>query len=123
MRRRVILAGLCLWGLTSGKAIDGRELLTAQISPRIAPAPGFIIVRAFVDASDDNRGLEVVAQSNDFMRSSTIELDGGAAPRLNVFEFSNLPAGEYEVRAALLGTNGVRATMARTVLIVAGARR
>jgi hypothetical protein len=123
MGRRVILAGVCLWGLMIGKTIDGHELLTAQISPRIAPAPGFVRVRAFVDASDDNRGLEVIAQSEDFVRSSTIELNGAAAPRLNVFDFPNLPAGEYEVRAALFGTNGIRATTARTVLIVSGPRR
>ena len=123
MGRRVILAGVCLWGLMSGKSIGGHELLTAQISPRIAPAPGFVRVRTFVDTSDENRGLEVVAQSDDFVRSSTIELDGAAAPRVNVFDFPNLPAGEYEVRAALFGTNGIRATTARTVLIVSGPRR
>jgi len=123
MRRRVILVGVCLWGLTSGKGIGGHELLTAQVSPRIAPAPGYVRVRAFVDASDDNRGLEVIAQSEDFVRSSTIELNGAAAPRLNVFDFPNLPAGEYEVRAALLGRNGVRATTTQTVLVVSGSRR
>jgi hypothetical protein len=123
MRRGVILAGVCLWGLASGKSIGGHELLTAQISPRITSAPGYVVVRAFVDASDDNRGLEVIAQSDDFVRSSTIELNGGSAPRLNVFQFQSLPAGEYEVRAALLGTNGVRATTARTVLVVSGSRR
>jgi hypothetical protein len=120
MRRRVILAVLCLCGLTSAKALDGHEPLTAQISPRIASAPGFITVRAFIDASDDNRGLEVIARSDDFERRSTIELNGGAAPRLNVFQFPNLPAGEYDVRAALLGANGVRATTGRTVLVVGG---
>jgi hypothetical protein len=123
MGRRVILAAVCLWGLTSGKSIGGHELLTAQISPRITPAPGYVRVRAFVDASDDNRGLEVIAQSDDFVRSSTIQLDGGAAPRLNVFEFPNLPAGEYEVRAALLGRNGIRATTTQSVLIVSGSGR
>jgi len=107
----------------SGKSIGGHELLTAQISPRIAPAPGFVRVRTFVDTSDENRGLEVVAQSDDFVRSSTIELDGAAAPRVNVFDFPNLPAGEYEVRAALLGANGIRATTAQTVLVVSGSRR
>src|SRR5262245_322457 len=120
MRRRVILVGVCLWGLTSGKGIGGHELLRAQVSPRIAPAPGYVRVPAFVDASDDNRGLEVIAQSEDFVRSSTIELNGAAAPRLNVFDFPNLPAGEYEVRAALLGRNGVRATTTQTVLVVSG---
>jgi hypothetical protein len=123
MRRRVIFTALCAWALSSGSPMGGHELLTAQISPHIAMAPGFIRVRAFVDASDDNRGLEVVAQSIDYTRISTIELHGAAAPRLNVFEFPGLPAGEYDVRAALLGPNGVRATTAVTVRIVAGFAR
>jgi hypothetical protein len=123
MRRRAILAGLCLCGLTGAKTIDGHELLTAQISPRVAPAPGFITVRAFIDTSDENRGLEVIAESIDFERRSSIELNGSAAPRLNVFQFPNLPAGEYDVRAELLGTNGIRATTVRTVLVVAGRQR
>ena len=124
MRTRVILAAV-LCALSGGKALHGSDLLKLQISPLVAKAPGLITVRAVVDASDDNRGLEVMAQSLDFARRSTIDLDGRAAPMVNVFTFAHMPAGEYEVSAALLGTNGVRATMTRTVLVMpsSGSRR
>jgi hypothetical protein len=122
MKARVILAA-ALCAFSGGKALQGNDLLKLQISPLVAQAPGVITVRTVVDVSDDNRGLEVMAQSPDFTRRSTIDLDGRSAPRVNVFAFAHMPAGEYEVSAVLLGPSGVRATAARTVLIVPGARR
>ena len=123
MKRWVIVAALCVVGL-SGKPLNGNELLRIQISPLVASAPAVITVRTVVDMSDDNRELEVTAQSPDFARRSTIELDGSAS-RVNVFNFTNLPAGQYEVSAVLMRANGVRATTARTVLVVPtpGSRR
>ncbi|HUK36403.1 MAG TPA: hypothetical protein VLV86_20945 [Vicinamibacterales bacterium] len=118
MRTRAVLAAACWCVLAGGHKIDSNELLKVQISPLVAPAPALITVRTVVDVNDDNRALEVVAESPDFARRSSIELNR-LSPRVNVFDFANLPAGKYEISAALIGTNGVRATMARTVLIMA----
>src|SRR5215831_11445614 len=107
MKRWVIVAALCVVGISGGKPLNGNELLKIQISPLVASAPAVITVRTVVATSDDNRELEVTAQSPDFARRSTIELDGSAS-RVNVFNFTNLPAGEYDVSAVLMGTNGVR---------------
>jgi len=124
MKTRVIVAALFVFGLTGGKPLNGNELLRIQISPLVAAAPAVITVRTVVDVNDDNRELEVTAQSPDFARRSTIDLDR-AAPRVNVFNFTNLPAGQYDVSAVLIGTNGVRATSTRTVLVMPtpGSRR
>ena len=62
--------------------------------------------------------LEIAAVSHDFTRSSAISLDGQRAPRLSVFEYPNLPAGEYEVTAFLHGSRGTRATARMSVRIV-----
>ena len=125
MRKRAILAAFCWCVLSGSHRLDSHELLKIQISPLVAPAPAFISVRTSVDASDDNRGLEVVAESPDFARTSSIELNGRLAPTVNVFDFTNLPAGRYDVSAILIGANGIRATTARTVLIMPtpGSRR
>ncbi len=125
MRTRVIAAAVCISGSIAGTTLNSHELLTLQITPLVAPAPGVISIRAAIDVSDENRGLEVTAQSGGFSQSSAIELDGRLAPRINVFQFAHLPAGEYDVSAVLLGTAGVRATTARRVLIMPapGARR
>ena len=61
-----------------------------------------------------NRGLEVIAESGDFYRSSAIQLEGDRAPRTVRFEFRSLPAGVYEVRAAVLGRDGQRRALARS---------
>ena len=125
MKRRVILAAALLCAMSGGTALHGSDLLKVQISPLVAQAPGVITVRTVIDASDDNRSLEVMAQSTDFTRRSTIDLEGRSSPKVNVVAFAHMPAGEYEVSAVLLGPSGVRATAARTVLIIPtpGSRR
>lgn len=80
-----------------------------KVSPAVAFAPANLVVRAYVMADPDNRAIEVVAESEDFYRSSEIQLNGEKAPRTNVFEFRSLPTGTYQVRAVLIGTQGQRA--------------
>ena len=108
----------CLLLIAGAGKPQSQELLKLQISPLVSQAPGFVSVRAIVEVSDDNRLLEVSAVSQDFARSSTIELSGRSAPAVSTFSYPNLPAGLYEVRAVLVGTNGVRATLARTMRVV-----
>ena len=85
----------------------------------MAAAPAFIRVSAIVEANDENRSLEIVAQSPQFFRSSTIDLDGRNSPPLTVVEYPNLPPGLYEVTAVLVGTTGKRVTAMRVVKVVA----
>jgi len=125
MRTGAIVAILGVCALGGGDRITGSELLKLEISPRVAPAPGFVRVQTHVDASDDRRVLEVTADSPDFTRTSSIELDAQSSPRTTVFSFQNLPAGRYEFSAVLVGARGVLATATRTAEIVPtpGARR
>src|SRR5262245_57206977 len=125
MRTCVIVAISCVCVLGGRGRVGGNELLKLDISPRVAPAPGFVRVQTQVDASDDRRWLEVSADSPDFSRTSSIELEGRSAPRASFFSFQNLPAGRYEFSAVLIGPRGVLATATRTVEIVPtpGARR
>jgi hypothetical protein len=88
-----------------------------KVSPTIAPAPAFVRVEATVERDSDNRSLTVTAQSDDFYRSSEIQLDGASGPRVHVIEFSHLPSGVYEVTAILVGQQGRRATARRLVRV------
>ena len=118
MRNLATLAAVCAYLLAGAGTLTGGQPLTLQVSPAMAPAPAFISVRAHIEASEENRYLDIVAQSPDFYRSSRVSLDGGRAPRLSVFEFPSLPEGLYEISGTLVGTGGKRGTVTRLVKVV-----
>lgn len=109
MTRRRIFAAVTLLFLVFAEGLDGGQPLMLQASPAIGPAPGFVRVRARIEPSADNRVLEIAAVSADFTRTSAIQLNGSRAPRVSVFDYGNLPAGDYEVTAVLHGSAGTRA--------------
>jgi hypothetical protein len=119
MKLLTILPAAAFLGLLGAPAtLNGSQPLSLHVTPVMAAAPAFISIRAVVEASDDNRALQIVAQSSDFFRSSRIELDGRNAPPLSVFQYPNLPPGLYDVSAILIGTTGQRAEVSRVVKVV-----
>jgi hypothetical protein len=119
MKKLVLAAAVCTCLSTAAGTVRGSQPLTLQVSPTMTAAPAFIRVRALVESHEDNRSLEIVAQSPQFFRSSTIDLDGRNAPPLTVIEYPNMPPGFYDVTAVLVGTNGQRATETRFVKVIA----
>ena len=94
--------------------------MTLKVSPAVAFAPANLIVRAMVVADADNRAVEIIAESEDFYRSSMIQLEGDKAARTSQFEFRSLPPGTYEVRANLIGANGAaRASIRQQINVIA----
>jgi hypothetical protein len=89
-----------------------------RVTPAVSSAPAALLVQATVQAGDDHRFLVVRAESDDFERTSGIELDGQRAPRVSTFEFRSLPAGTYEVTVVLGGASGQLASASRTVIVV-----
>jgi hypothetical protein len=78
--------------------------LRARVVPRYAPAPGAMRVIAMVERDEDNRRLVVEIDSRNFYRSSERSLNDRSARR-HAVTFTHLPAGEYEVRVRLIGTD------------------
>jgi hypothetical protein len=91
-----------------------------SVRPAVAFAPANLIVRALVEASKDNRAIEVVAESDDFYRSSEVTLDGDAAPRITSIELRSLPPGTYEIGVTLMGANGRPRAFVRDQVSVIG---
>ena len=121
MTRLAIIAattGLCLLG--AGRTVDSAQSLSLEVSPTVAPGPAFVRVRALVEPNEDNRSLEIVAQSTEFYRSSRVALDGLNSPRMAVVEYPRLPPGRYEITGILVGAAGKRATAMKFVHLVAG---
>jgi hypothetical protein len=97
------------------------DRLALRVTPAIGFAPANVSVRAMIQADPENRSIEIVADSDEFYRSSAIQLEGDKAPHTSTFEFRSLPPGEYEVRAVLTGTDGrPRATVRQTIIVMAG---
>ena len=118
--KRVVLISLLT--LTAALPIGAKEKdpLSLRVSPAVSFAPGNLIVRATVESNAANRVMEIVAESEDFYRSSEIQLDGDSAPRTSMFEFRSLPPGTYEVRATLYDISGdPRAEVRQQVNVIA----
>ena len=98
--------------------LQGGEVLTLRVTPTHAVAPAFIRVIASVESHEDNRALEVVAESPDFFRSSRLGLNGARAPRKQIVDFTNLPAGDYVITAAVEGSASRRAVASEPVKVV-----
>jgi hypothetical protein len=118
MRRALITALLCSCVAAAKPALNADAILTLRVSPTMAREPASLKIVAVVAADDRNRGLEIIAESNGYMRSSHIQLDGRDAQRAWDVEFRDVPKGNYDVVGILTGTDGRRATVSRLVVIM-----
>ena len=100
---RFVLAAAFIMVATTPRA---GERIALRVSPMIGFAPANLVVRTTIEADKDNRAMEVIADSENFYRSSEIQLDGEDAPRTIRLEFRNVPSGVYDVRAILKGSGG-----------------
>jgi hypothetical protein len=111
--------GLMVAAITTGAANGS---LSMRVSPAMSFAPANLVIRTRIEPDADNRAIEVIADGEDFMRSSMMQLEGDRAPKTAVFEFRSVPTGEYQVTASLIGADGKRRAMERThVNVIASA--
>ena len=98
--------------------LGASERLSMRVSPSVAFAPANLVVQTMVEADQNNRAIEIVAESASFYRSSEIQLDGDRAPRTTVFEFKSLPGGTYDVTATLIGADGTLTSVHKEVNVI-----
>ena len=96
----MVLVGCATAPVRAGQHVE------LQVSPSVAFEPATVMVRAMIDARHEHRVLEVIAESADYYRSSSIQLDGEHAPRTNQSLFRGLPSGQYSVRVTVRGQSG-----------------
>jgi hypothetical protein len=80
--------------------------LTMTVAPYLAFAPADLRVRVDVPRSSQNRTLVIVAESDEFYRSSEMPLEGEDAPRVIEVQFRSLPNGQYSVLGETRDQNG-----------------
>ena len=64
------------------------------------------MIQAFIQPDARNRAVSFEIDSDAFYTKSVAELEGAQAARIKQVTFQSVPAGSYEVRVTLLGTNG-----------------
>jgi hypothetical protein len=90
-----------------------------RLRARVYPTRAYVRVESLVLPAEENRSLEIVAESSAYYRSSLIELEGDRAPRLHTVEFRAVPPGRYEVRVAIKDGGGdVRAISYHRVMVI-----
>ena len=121
MNRAALTVGLLL---VLAWPVSTTTPLVVRVAPQgIASAPASLSIYATVESDKDNRGLSVVAESQDYYRSSEFDLDGDRARRTNEIVFRSLPEGQYLVTVTLLGTRGPRAVANRWFTVTPGVGR
>jgi hypothetical protein len=97
-------------------------LLSIKVTPQIAmsfkPVP--VTVRARISTpTDDMRSISASIIGADYGRSSTITLEGAASAPMHVFEWREVPPGEYTVVVEVYdSSNNVLARDTKPVKIV-----
>jgi hypothetical protein len=105
-------------GAVTGDASEQR--LRIDVAPRFTMAPGAFRVRAIVSPEARNRTLEVVADGDNYYRSSTIPLDGANAATITEMLLQNLPKGAYQVTVTLTDADGRQTRDSRQVGVGVG---
>jgi hypothetical protein len=93
------------------------------INKRVVPAGSDLLVTINVTRNAENRSLTIEAESEDYVRASTMQLDGEFEAYAHQYWFKQLPEGEYTVVARVKGAQGVRGTAALSVSVVGAVRR
>ena len=109
MKARCLMVAMVL---TATAVTGAKEPLSIRVSPAFSFAPANLVIRTSVEPDAENRSMEVIADSAEFYRSSTIALEGDRAPKTTMIEFRSLPPGEYSVTAMLIGMDGHRRAIA-----------
>ena len=98
---------------------SGGEQLTMAVSPAQSFAPSHLRVRVRLERHAENRRLAVVVDSENFYRSSEIQLEGEQAPKVMMIEFRGVPGGSYQVSTVVLDQSGrMRASASQGVNVI-----
>ena len=103
MKKALVICGLV--GLTA-LTVNGREAVTITVSPAHAFAPATLRVVVRIEPDATNRSLTIVADGENFFRSSEVSLEGAQAPKIIQMPFPSVPGGQYEVYAVLKDASG-----------------
>ena len=74
-----------------------------RVSPSYSMQPASVSIQIDVERNPANRLLRVTADSGDFYWSSERQIEGEGGPKNFQMICRDLPAGEYDIRAQVIG--------------------
>ena len=92
--------------------------VAVSVYPAVTMVRGSTRVLVRIEANELNRKLVWEVDGPDYFRSSSIQLDGASAPRSFRYVLSNVPAGEYSVRARVIRNNDSESTASATMAVI-----
>jgi hypothetical protein len=112
----VVLLGVCVSAI--GTPLAGGQAVTIRVSPVMVRQPASIRITATVEPDERNRTLAISAESAGYTTAHQMQLEGINAARVWETEFRDIPQGNYDVTATVIGTGGRRATASRVVVVM-----
>jgi hypothetical protein len=98
--------------------LTATDKISLRVTPTVSREPAFVNVITQIERNPANRTLQVTAESAEFYRSSTIDLEGDQAPRVTEISFRSLPSGDYQISAVLIDNQGHKSIARSSVLVV-----
>jgi hypothetical protein len=96
------------------------EAISITVRPAVTTFRGSAQLKVLVARDEKNRSLEWVIDGPNYYRSSSLEMDGAAAPRSYFFLMRELPAGEFEIRATVTRNDQTKVMDRSTIRVVGG---
>ena len=93
----------------AGSDHESERAVTVRVSPSFAIEGSPVQAMVRVARHSENRMLQITVDSENYYRSSEIQLDGDSGAVTHYLPMSSLPAGDYAFLAVVYGTHGERA--------------
>ena len=106
-------------GATDEAAVSASKLIQSiTFSPVVAFAGTDVRVVVRVVPEAGNRRLHMSVDAPAFYASTERQLDGIDGARAHTFNVQELPAGDYQIVATLVGTDGIRSRVTRAFKVM-----
>ncbi len=103
--------------LIAGRPMTAQDVVEIRLRGRYFSEPATVRITVAVEPHQRNRTLIIQADGDRLFRSSEMELAGENGKRIHTFEFKNLPAGYYTIRAEVHSSAQIRGA-AEELLVV-----
>ena len=106
--------------LAGSMQLGADQAISIKVRPAVTTFKGSAHLRLLVARDESNRELIWEVDGPSFYRSSTMQLDGAAAPRSYFFILRDLPAGEFEIRARVRRNDNSEKSDRSTIRVIGG---